>query len=352
MSFEPASQLRPVHGSPAEVIEAVRAWLGAEPEPEPLIVETSGSTGQPKRVLLSRAAMLASARATHERLGGEGQWLLALPASYVAGLQVIIRSVVGGNHPVVVADHACLADAVAAMTAPRRFASLVPTQLHRMLESESDTAALGELDAVLLGGGPIDPALRASAVAQGITLVATYGASETSGGCVYDGRPLDGVRLEIDGDGRILIGGPTLFDGYQDDPELTAQVLRDGWFVTSDLGSLEDGVLQVAGRVDDVVISGGTNIPGPSVAERLRQHLAIEHAEVIGVPDQEWGQRLVAFVVTDSDLTLDQVRDWVSTVHPRAWAPRQLLRIGEIPLLDNGKPDRARLKAMAIEALS
>lgn len=325
----------------------MRAWLEAASDPEPLLVETSGSTGEPKRVALSRTALLASAQATHARLGGTGTWLLALPAEYVAGLQVILRSLAGGAEPVVVADYASLAEAVTSIDGGRRYLSLVSTQLHRMLSREEDVAALARLDAVLLGGGPVDPELRVRAEELGIPLVATYGSSETSGGCVYDGHPLDGVLLDVDDEGRIRVGGPTLFDGYDDNEELTRESLQDGWFLTADCGRWDGKTLTVVGRIDDVVISGGANIPTPTVAERLRSHAAIEAAEVLGVPDEEWGQRVVAFVVTPSDLDLNQIRDWVATEYERAWAPRQLVRLAEIPLLENGKPDRVRLGQLA-----
>jgi O-succinylbenzoic acid--CoA ligase len=177
-------------------------------------------------------------------------------------------------------------------------------------------------------------------------VVATYGSAETSGGCVYDGLPLDGVALAIGAGGRVRISGPTLFAGYDGDPELTAEVLVDGWFLTSDAGRLdEDGRLQVLGRLDDVVVTGGVNVPAPAVAARLREHPGVEQAEVLGVPDEEWGNRLVAFVVGDVDL--EAARDWVAAARPRSWAPRQLVALTEIPLLPNGKPDRLRLKELA-----
>lgn len=337
-----------MHGSTPEVIAAVRAWLDAADEPEPLIVETSGSTGRPKRVVLSRAAMVASARATHERLGGPGRWLLTLPASYVAGLQVVIRSLVAGEEPVVLDDHASFAAAAAECAAgPAAYLSLVPTQLRRMLASEVDAEALAGFDAVLLGGGPIDPTLRVEAEGRGIRVVATYGSSETSGGCVYDGVPLDGVELDVRDGEPIRIGGPTLFEGYQGDPDLTARALVDGWFVTSDLGRLIDGRLQVLGRVDDVVISGGVNVPTPAVARRLLDHPKVKEVEVLGVADPEWGQRVVAFLV--GDLSLDQARDWVAVEHPRAWAPRQLVGLDTMPFLATGKVDRIALRAVAEE---
>jgi len=332
-----------LRGSTAEVVAALTAWVGAGDD-EPLVVETSGSTGAPKRVVLSRRAVLASGRATARRLDGEGRWLLALPAAYVAGAQVVCRSVAAGAPPVLLEAHDSFAAAVAA-GAPA-YTSLVPTQLHRMLDSPEDVAALGSLRTVLLGGGPIDPALRARAAAVGVAVVATYGSAETAGGCVYDGVALDGVGLAVEVDGRLRISGPTLFEGYAGDPELTRRVLVDGWFRTEDAARVdEDGRLQVLGRLDDVVVSGGVNVPAPAVAARLAAHPEVRAVEVLGVPDEEWGSRLVAFVV--GDLGLDEARAWVGARHPRSWAPRQLVRLDAIPLLPNGKPDRVALRELA-----
>lgn len=343
------SFLHPVVGPPAEVVTALADWLAEPAEPAPLVVETSGSTGAPKRVVLSRRAVLASVRATERRLGASGRWLLALPASYVAGVQVICRSLVAGHEPVLLEEHASFAAATEALGDAPRFTSLVPTQLHRMLDDPADRAALRTFHTVLLGGGPIDPSLRARAEAAGVRVVATYGSSETAGGCVYDGYALDGVALAIGPDGRVRIGGPTLFEGYDGDPALTAATLVDGWFLTSDAGRLdEDGRLQVLGRLDDVVISGGVNVPTPAVAARLREHPDVEAVEVLGVPDEEWGHRVVAFVV--GGLSLDEARDWVAAERPRSWAPRQLVPLDALPLLDNGKVDRMRLRELAAGA--
>jgi O-succinylbenzoic acid--CoA ligase len=188
--------------------------------------------------------------------------------------------------------------------------------------------------------------LRARAADAGVHVVATYGMSETCGGCVYDGHPLDGVAVAIGSEGRIRIAGPVLFDGYDGRADLTADVLRDGWFHTQDLGRLDDdGRLQVLGRVDEVVLSGGVNVPGPAVAARLRAHPAVEAVEVVGAADAEWGQRVVACLV--GDLSLEEARDWVAAAHPRSWAPRQVVRLEEIPLLHNGKVDRRRLEELA-----
>ena len=331
-------------GSAEQVLALLRDWDTAEAEPDPRVVSTSGSTGEPKRVLLSRRALRASATATAARLGGHGQWLLDLPPTYVAGLQVLFRSVRAGTTPVL--QDGSLAEAAARMTGDRRYVSVVPTQLHRLLDDPESVAALRTFSAVLVGGASVPGSLRGRAEAARVRVVATYGMSETCGGCVYDGVPLDGVGVAVGNDGRVRIGGPVLFDGYDGRPDLTDAVMRDGWFVTQDLGRLDhDGRLQVLGRVDDVVLSGGVNVPAPAVAERLRDHAAVRSAEVVGVADEEWGQRVVAFVV--GDLSLDEARDWVAAVHPRSWAPRELHVVERIPLLGNGKVDRVRLQELA-----
>jgi o-succinylbenzoate---CoA ligase len=329
-----------------KAVGELAGWLAAD-DPAPWVVETSGSTGAPKRVVLSRDAVLASVRASARRVGATGQWLLALPAAYVAGLQVVCRSLVAGHEPVLLDAHKSFAAATAAMAPGERFVSLVPTQLHRLLDTDPDgPEALRSFHTVLLGGGPIDPALRRRAAEAGVHVVATYGSAETSGGCVYDGYALDGVAVAIDADGRVRIAGPTLFEGYDGDPALTARVLVDGWFRTADAGRLDDeGRLHVLGRLDDMVVSGGVNVPAPAVAARLREHPDVASAEVLGVPDEEWGNRVVAFVV--GPVSLEAAREWVAEAHPRSWAPRQVVALDAIPLLGNGKPDRLLLRSLA-----
>lgn len=326
------------------MVDGLRGWLAASAEPEPLVIETSGSTGAPKRVVLSRRAVLASVTATEHRLGGSGRWVLALPPTYVAGIQVICRSLVAGHEPVVLDSYESLAFSLE----PGWFLSLVPTQLHRLLGDPESVAALPGAHTILLGGGPIDAAVRRRAAEEGLRVVATYGSAETAGGCVYDGYPLEGVDVAVETDGRIRISGPVLFSGYDGDPELTSQVLVDGWFLTSDAGRIDgDGRVHVLGRVDDVVVSGGVNVPLPAVAARLRAHPDMVAAEVVGVPDLEWGHRVVAFVVTTREASLDEVRDWVAQTHPRAWAPREVVVVDELPMLDNGKVDRMALRELA-----
>jgi O-succinylbenzoic acid--CoA ligase len=165
--------------------------------------------------------------------------------------------------------------------------------------------------------------------------------TETGSGCVYAGVPLDGTSISLDDDQRILIKGSTLFSGYRLRPELTAEVLTDGWFRTQDRGELVDGRLRVVGRVDDVVISGGVNVTLTTVQARLLEHPEVKDAVVLGVPDAEWGTRVVAFVV--GEVARNAVRDWVSETLPRAWAPQDVIRLDALPMLASGKVDRQGL---------
>jgi O-succinylbenzoic acid--CoA ligase len=337
------ASLRPVAGPPRDVHALVRDWV--RDGGEPIVVRTSGSTGEPKDVILSHAAVMASARASLERLGGPGGWLLAMPVTGVGGLQVLVRSVLAGLDPVLVDEHEGLAAAIDAIPGERRYASLVPTQVHRLVEA-GQVDALRSLDALLVGGAAVPPELLAAL--DGVRVVRTYGMSETSGGCVYDGVPLDGVRMRVDDTGQVHLGGPVLFDGYADSAA-TAAVLRDGWFATSDLGTIDgDGRLHVTGRSDDVVISGGVNIGLPGVTRALRGLDGVRDAIALGVPDDEWGTRVVAYVVPGAGGVgprLDAVRDGVEASGlPRTWAPREIVLVDELPLLPGGKIDRVALQ--------
>jgi len=338
--------LRPLSGSAGELWAVVRRWW--EAPDGPVVVRTSGSTGSPKGVVLSHAALAASARAALGRLGGPGQWLLTLPADNVAGLQVLIRSAACGVEPVLGDEHADWAAAVAAVTGQRAYTSVVPTQLHRLAVADG-LALLRRFDAVLVGGAALDPGLAARCAEEGVRLVQTYGMSETCGGCVYDGIPLDGVAVRLAVDGRIQLAGPMLFDGYAEDPDATAEALRDGWFATSDLGRFDDdGRLEVLGRVDEVVISGGVNVVLPAVTRALAGLPGVAEAVAVGVPDPEWGTRVVACVVASgSPPSLAAIRDQVAASVPRTWAPRALVELDAMPLLPGGKIDRLALRRLA-----
>jgi O-succinylbenzoic acid--CoA ligase len=320
-------------------------------------VSTSGSTGTPKLALLTDRALRASADATAERLGGHGQWLLALPTQHVAGFQVLVRSVLAGTVPVLLEpdrsfDAAGFYEATTRLTAKRRYAALVPTQLRRVLAGGSEAIeALGSYDTVLVGGAALDAQTLEHARAAGATVITTYGMTETCGGCVYDGVPLSRVLVEA-GDGEpVLLGGPTVFVGYRSRPDLTETALRyrDGvrWHVTADAGRVgPDGRLTVLGRLDDVIITGGRKVAPAEVEAVLAGHPEVAEVAVIGTPDPEWGERVVAVVVLKPGTitpSVDDLRGFAAAGLPPYALPREVRVVDRIPLLPSGKPDRAAL---------
>jgi O-succinylbenzoic acid--CoA ligase len=313
-----------------------------------VVVSTSGTTGVPKGAMLTARALIASASATHDRLSGPGTWLLALPAYHVAGLQVMVRSMLAGTVPVAVDpgfDVAELPAAVEALGSGPRYASLVAVQLAKALGDPGATAALAELDAVLIGGGPMPEGIRESAAAAGIHVVRTYGMSETAGGCVYDGVPLDGVRVRID-DGRVVLGGETLAKGYRQptDPDPFAE---RGWFRTDDVGAVDDsGALRILGRIDDGIGTGGLTVLPQLVEATLGTHPAIADCAVFGVTDERLGQRVAAAVVLAEGMaapTLADVRAYVEQTLDSTAAPRELHVVDELPRRGIGKLDRKEL---------
>jgi O-succinylbenzoic acid--CoA ligase len=324
-----------------------------------LVATTSGTTGAPKGALLTAAALTASALATHQRLGGPGRWLLALPPYHIAGIQVLVRSVLAGANPVELDvstgfDVSQLPSAVDELGSGRRYTSLVATQLAKALDDPAATAALAELDAVLIGGGPAPRPVLDAAATAGVNVVRTYGMSETAGGCVYDGVPLDGVQVRID-DGRIVIGGPTLAKGYRNppDPDPFAEA---GWFRTDDVGVVDDsGVLSVLGRVDDAISTGGLTVFPQPVEAALRSHPAVADCAVFGLADERLGQRVVAAVVVadgSAAPSLDELRTHVMrSLEPTA-APRELHIMDALPLRGIGKVDRPALVRLAGNGLS
>ena len=324
-----------------------------------LVISTSGTTGVPKGAMLTSAALIASASATHDRLGGPGTWLLALPSHHIAGMQVLVRSVLAGTVPAELDlsdgfDPAALPDAVDGMGGGRRYTALVATQLAKTLADSAAAAALAELDAVLLGGGPAPSPVLDAADEAGVTVVRTYGSSETAGGCVYDGMPLDGVRVRIDastadGTGRIILGGPTLAKGYRN-PLPEDPFAEPGWFRTDDVGALDDsGRLTVLGRLDDAISTGGLTVaPGP-VEAVLTRHPSITECAVLGVDDDRLGQRVVAAVVLQAGApapSLDEVRDFVALSLDRTAAPREMHVVDQLPRRGIGKVDRRALRTL------
>ena len=315
-------------------------WLADGPRPRlprdvGAVVQTSGTTGTARRVVLSREALRAAARAARERVGGDLTWHLALPGRYVAGLMVQVRSAVAGRRaPVVPTDLEGLAP-----TGDGDAISLVPTQLHRALGDAAVTQRLRAFDLILLGGAPLGAGLRERAGDAGLAVVESYSMSETSGGVVWDGKPLPGVWIGLC-DGRVSIGGPTLFDGYLDDPAATAEAMEEGTLLTHDRGRWEGGRLVITGRVDDVVISGGVNVDLAEVraaAARIDPETA-----VLAVPDAEWGTRVVLFA-PGGDLA--GWREALAGALPKTWLPRQLVGT-PIPRTPGGKPDREALSGL------
>jgi O-succinylbenzoic acid--CoA ligase len=326
------------------------------PQRVALVVETSGSTGTGKRVALSSEALLAGAAAADAALGGPGAWVLALPTHYIAGLNVLTRSITAGTVPVVLPpghfDATAFADAADRLdvgpAAPRRYTSLVPVQLARVLDDPRATAALARFDAVLVGGQATPVALRERARAAGVRVVTTYGASETSGGCVYDGMPLGTVRAELV-DGELQLAGPMLAEGYLDDPARTAAAFteRDGhrWYRTGDAATIVDGRIRVTGRLDDVVISGGEKVPLGAVERIVRELPGQDGAVVTRRASGEWGE--VPVVVTEHPVDLEVVRARVGDALGRAARPAEVLVVDRLPMLASGKPDRRAARTLA-----
>lgn len=381
-------------------------------EPIALVVGTSGSTGTPKRTALTARALAASAAATERFFGSNSdaasQWLLALPAHYIAGAQVLARSVLAGTAPVIARSVTepvhfspeVLLQAVERMSSARRFISLVPTQLHKLLESADANPhlgaeiheALGSFTGILLGGAPASADLLAASTALGLNTVTTYGSAETAGGCVYSGSVLPGVRVElvpeegmpavpdVEGKpaqvGRIWISGAHLASGYIGDAARTAEhffIAADGtrWYRTDDYGLLSpandpdsathgsEPRLQVLGRSDDVLISGGVKISARAVATVLEEHPAVREACVIGLPDARWGTAIAAAVTlvpsagtaaasTENSPALNEelcalLRARCAEKLGAPAAPKQLSILPDFPLTSTGKPDRAEI---------
>lgn len=330
------------------------------PLPVAVVVATSGTSGTPKLVAVSSDALLASAAATEGALGGQGEWVLALPGHYIAGVQVVVRALAAGTEPVPIAPGPFTAQALAAavLALPadrRRYTALVPTQLHRVIEAveagdERVRSAVHALDAVLIGGGRLPAGLAERAAASGVPVRRTYGASETAGGCVYDGVPLAGVEVRVVG-GEVQLSGPTLAEGYLGDPErTTAAFLQEPgrrWYRTGDAGEWDGDRLSIVGRLDDVIITGGEKVSLGLVERAVQALPGLGEALVVRAADPEWGD--VPVVITTTDVDLAVVRAAVAEAVGRAAAPRRVVVVRQIPLLPSGKPDRRALAALAAE---
>lgn len=325
-----------------------------------VVVSTSGSTGQPKQTMLTIDSLAASSMATAMKLKGEGQWLCTLPVHHIAGLQVLIRSLYAGTKPTVMDpasgfDTEAFTSAAQEMTDHHRYVSLVPTQLHRLLNSPDPNtmSVLRRFNAILLGGGPSNPDLLGTAASEGLKIFTTYGMSETCGGCVYNGKPLPGVQIKLD-DGRIHLGGEVVASGYLNQPELNTQhFVVDGetrWYVTDDLGEFDDnGALRVTGRIDDVVISGGLKISAASVRRAIESVEGVQSAFVTGLESAEWGHVLAAAVVGAPE-SRQPLADAVRRDVAAEAVPKVVKFVPELPMLATGKPDRRQLTRLLEQA--
>jgi o-succinylbenzoate---CoA ligase len=338
---------------PAVLVSNTATEVAAEvPQRIALVVETSGSTATPKRVALSSDALLASAAASASAVGGSGQWLLALPTTYIAGLNVLVRSIASETQPVILGpgpfDPLGFVRAAEQMDADFRYTSVVPAQLSRLLDTPQAQAALRRFDSILVGGQSTPQPLIDRAAALGVRLTRTYGSSETSGGCVYDGVPIGntGVRIR---DGQVELSGAVLADGYLDDPERTATAFVDDagtrWYRTGDTGEYVDGILTVTGRSDDIIISGGVKVSLADVARVVHGIAGQTDAMVVRAPSERWGE--VPVVVTTRAIELDELRTLVKAELGSASAPDRVVVVGAIPLLTSGKPDRIELQRLA-----
>ena len=343
---------------PADAMCGRRGDLGQVPRAVAVVIETSGSTGRPKRVMLSTDALLASAAASSVALGGDGQWLLALPAHYIAGVQVLVRSIASGTEPVVLPpghfDPAVFTAHAELLTAPLRFTSLVPVQLARLVDAAADDqkvlAVLRRFTGILVGGQAVPTELVDRAARLGVRVLRTYGSSETAGGCVYDGVPIGNTVLR-EVDGELLISGSVLAEGYLGDAELTADrfIEQHGvrWYRTGDLGSVAvDGRVTVTGRADNVIISGGEKVSLDAVERVVRTLPGFTEAVVLPADDAAWGQVPVLVVAAEQATELEPVRRAVAAQLGRAARPVRIVTVAAIPLLASGKPDRQALRSI------
>ncbi len=311
-----------------------------------VVIATSGSTGEPKGVHLTAAALRHSASAALQRVGAQpaDRWLCCLPTSHIGGVGVLVRSLVAGTHPVLIDRFSVEAFAQASTGAKARYTAVVPTMLHRLLDAGVD---LTGYRSILVGGAALSADLLTRVRSAGARVITTYGMSETAGGCMYDGLPLDGVTAEVRRDGRIRIAGAVLAHSYRLRPDLTAEAFVDGWLITPDLGRFtHDGRLQVLGRADDVIITGGVNVAAAAVSDLIATHPGVAQVAVLGRPDSQWGQRVVAVVVPRDPAappTLAQLRAHVTAEAAPALAPRDLILLDAMPVLPSGKIDRRAL---------
>ena len=298
--------------------------------PAQVIINTTGSSGIRKRVLLSIDAIEASAELSNSQIGAVpgGVWSLLLPINHIAGVNVLARAIKLGSK-------------IASLDEAADYTAIVPTQLHRALFGDKKLLEhLQSCKAVLVGGSPASKTLLEAASKAGITVITTYGMTETSGGCIYNNRALSGVSVMVDGTGRLMIKGPILASGYEDNQELWNQNFKDGWFLTSDLGTIRDDEVQVIGRSDDVVLSGGENVSLYAIENELSTSFPEISFLVTAIPDAEWGQKIC--LISNSEIDYDRISEILKTTLGKQFVPKEFLVMKQIPEIGIGKPDRVK----------
>lgn len=301
-----------------------------------LIVSTTGSTGVAKEVGLTSAALIASAKASNKFLGAEfgATWSLALPLNHIAGINVLIRSLESGTLPINVIG-------LEGKYPKVDFTSIVPTQLYRALHGDENLLQhLQSAQKVLVGGAPLTRELRSKAESAGITIVESYGSTETSGGCIYDGTPLEGVEIEISESGRLAIKGKVLAHSYLNTN--VDLVDENGWFISSDFAHLEGSKVIVDGRIDDVVITGGEKVSLASIERVISQSLPQIQFAIFAVEDAQWGQAIHCAVVGNNvdEESINHLLQQECGSHAKI---KGFLYCEELPLMGIGKVDRAEL---------
>lgn len=289
-----------------------------------VVLPTSGSSGAPKSVALSASALLSSADASHDYLGATARdrWSLLLPTTHIAGVNVLVRSLALGSDLVGVDDDA-------------DFTAIVPTQLHRALNGDQQLLEhLMNAKAVLVGAAATPRELLNAAGMAGINVVRSYGMTEMSGGCVYNGEALNGVTIEIV-DGVIELNGPMKAIGY-----LGEEAFSDRPFRTSDAGEMKDGILTVTGRIDDQINTGGEKLSLSAITEFLNDG-STQRYIAIGLPDPEWGQALA--IASDGPIDEALVRERLRAQFGPHASPKRFAPQIELPLTALGKPDRKTL---------
>lgn len=342
--------LLPAYG-PSAALQRLQSHLTLDPPiGDALCCPTSGSTGMPRMVVLQRASIALAAATRDDEMGGPSAWFVGIPPVTAGGLIAIARGLRSPMAPKAwsgagvarfdpaqfAAEAAQFLDHARACGVAARV-SLVATQVHRLLGDPQAAGILARFDSVLVGGGPMAEATRIAARAADIAVVHSYGATETCGGCVYDGQAVSGTQVRID-HGEVQISGDCLAYGYLDGP---LRLTDDGWWRSGDRGSITDGNLRITGRFDDIVTINGTNVDLAAVRRVLTTVPGVREAAVVTTPDPAGGVRLHAFIV--GEVAPDDIRAKVGAALGAAAVPR-VSQIARLPLLVSGKVDLDQLR--------